>query len=123
MYKLASVRLFAIVLVLCFGIGAVTSCRDDSPTECIVFTPNGNGINDVFEVTSADFELENGDEISLKIYTRTGILVFSIEAVRCRWDGYSIGGQEMAPGIYFYTVETVESKPKPLSNGLLCLYR
>jgi gliding motility-associated-like protein len=83
-----------------------------------VFTPNGDGDNDIFEVTSRE-----GNVVSLKIYTRTGVLVFSIEAKRCCWDGCSLGGQKMANGVYYYTAEVRDLSPKISKSGFVHLYR
>ena len=83
-----------------------------------VFTPNGDGTNDVFEVKS-----ELDQVVSLKIYTRTGILVFSISAKRCIWDGRSLGGEKMAEGVYLYTAEVRGASPKVSKSGFVHLYR
>ena len=83
-----------------------------------VFTPNGDGENDVFEVKS-----ELNQVVSLKIYTRTGVLVFSISAKKCIWDGRSLSGEKMAEGIYFYTAEVKDSSTKVSKHGFVHLYR
>ena len=103
------------------GVGAVAQTPTDSIIAPNIFTPNGDGRNDVFEVRS-----RNGNKVALKIYTRTGVLIFSIEAERCRWDGYSLSGQEMANGVYFFTAETVviyDSSPKVSKSGFVHLFR
>ena len=110
---------------LLFIIVTATLCRscgkeqDDDSVIVVsnVFTPNGVEENNYFEVTT-----ENGDEVvSLKIYTRAGVLVFSIEAKRCIWDGYSLSGQEMAGGVYYYTAEIRSLKVS--KSGFVHLYR
>jgi len=122
MYKLILMRYFVLVLVIgwCFSSGHEVLAQ--TPTDSIiapnVFTPNGDGINDVFEVTS-----RNGNVVSLRVYTRAGVLVFSIQAVRCRWDGYSLSGQQMATGVYYYTAEIVGSSPRISTSGFVHLYR
>ena len=83
-----------------------------------VFTPNGDGENDVFEVKS-----KLNQVVSLKIYTRTGVLVFSISAKKCIWDGRSLSGEKMAEGIYFYTAEVKDSSTKVSKHGFVHLYR
>ena len=91
---------------------------NDSIVAPNVFTPNGDRVNDVFEVKS-----KNDNVVSLKIFTRTGVLVFSSEAKRCRWDGYSLSGQEMANGVYYYTAEVSGLSPKVSKSGFIHLYR
>ena len=104
------------------GNDAVTFAIAKTPSDSIiapnVFTPNGDGDNDVFEVRSKDDNV-----VSLKIYTRAGVLVFSIEAKRCRWDGRSLSGQQMAAGVYCYTAEVRGSSPKVSKHGFVHLYR
>ena len=111
----------------CFFTGTVTGNGEayamaqmatDSIIAPNVFTPNNDGENDVFEVKSRD-----GNAVLLKIYTRAGVLVYSIEAKFCRWDGYSLNGQEMASGIYYYTAEIRDLSPKVSKCGFVHLYR
>ena len=83
-----------------------------------VFTPNGDDKNDVFEVVSKE-----GNPVILKIFTRTGVLIFSSEAKRCRWDGRSLSGEEMANGVYYYTAEVPGSSPKVFKSGFVHLFR
>jgi gliding motility-associated-like protein len=98
--------------------GAMAQTANDSIIAPNVFTPNGDGINDVFEVTSKEDRT-----VSLKVFTRAGVLVFSIEAKRCHWDGHSLGGQEMANGVYYFTAEVPGSSPKVKKAGFVHLYR
>ena len=85
-----------------------------------VFTPDGDGENDFFEVKTKD---DDNRELSLKIYTRAGVLVFSHEARHCVWDGCSLTGQPMAAGLYQYTAEIRDSSPKISKCGFVQLYR
>ena len=117
--KVVQFFIVAVILVCCFL--PVSCTKEPDIDSIIVFTPNGDGRNDVLEVTS-----KNGNKVALKIFTRAGVLVFSIEAERCRWDGYSLTGKPLANGIYFYTAETTEiydSSPKISINGFIYLYR
>jgi len=105
----------------------VTGCNvengDDESDPIIVvsnvFTPDSEAGNAFFEVTSKN----TGDVVSLKIYTRAGVLVFSDEAERCIWWGYSLDGQPMASGVYHYTAEIRTSSPKISKSGFVHLYR
>jgi len=91
---------------------------NDSIVAPNVFTPNNDGENDFFIVRSS-----NDEPVLLKIYSRAGVLVFSIEARQCVWDGYSIDGRPMASGVYFYTAEVRHSSPKISKVGFVHLYR
>jgi gliding motility-associated-like protein len=85
-----------------------------------VFTPNDNGVNDYFLVTTVD-------EVPLKmnIFTRAGILVFKTEGTKLTWDGKAASGQELSTGIYFYTIEPLGADPDNLYKkaGFFYLYR
>jgi len=58
-----------------------------------VFTPNGDGINDVSEPMS----LFNVQSLMLSIYNRWGDLVFQNTSMKSWWDG-----DGYAPGVYFW---------------------
>ncbi len=64
-----------------------------------VFTPNGDGVNDYFEITS------NGnlsDCIELTIFNRAGGLVHQSSGGIHSWDGRSTSGVKFPDGVYFY---------------------
>jgi gliding motility-associated-like protein len=108
----------------CFSLAGCVAENDDDDTDSIivvsnVFTPNGEGSNIFFEVKSKNVD----DVVSLKIYTRAGVLVFSIEAEYCVWDGCSLSGQPMVAGTYQYTAEIIDSSPKISKCGFVHLYR
>ena len=90
--------------------------NDDNIIVINVFTPDNDEDNNYFEVRS-----EKDNEVSLKIFTRSGVLIFSIEARRCVWNGYTLSGQPMPAGMYYYTAEVRE--PKVSKSGFVYLYR
>ena len=94
-----------------------------TPTDSIiapnVFTPNGDGKNDFFEVRSTN----KNHEVLLKIYTRTGVLVYQFVKKHHAWDGYSLNGRPMANGVYFYEAEVRGVSPKISKSGCVHLYR
>ncbi|MFT4754656.1 MAG: gliding motility-associated-like protein [Salibacteraceae bacterium] len=64
-----------------------------------VFTPNSDGVNDFFEITS------NGDLsncIELMIFNRNGAKVYQSGGGIHTWDGRSAVGREFPDGVYFY---------------------
>jgi gliding motility-associated-like protein len=67
-----------------------------------VFTPNGDGINDLFEI-QGDFDLTGC--VRLIIYNRWGTMVFSSSDNFATWDGRTFAGEEVPGGIYFYVLE------------------
>ena len=66
-----------------------------------VFTPNGDGINDLF-----DFRLGNRLEqcSEIRIFNRWGALVFESRENSHIWDGRTFTGAECAGGVYFFTL-------------------
>jgi|ERR1035437_3114178 gliding motility-associated-like protein len=71
-----------------------------------VFTPNDDGINDDFKVYS------NGkDLLTLKIFSRTGQMIFEDQARILMWDGRLPSGQKALPGIYYYVIEKAGDFP------------
>lgn len=64
-----------------------------------VFTPNGDGINDIFKLGG----LWNYcyDTIDVKIYNRWGQLVFQSNTPTFEWDGTNLKGEELSEGVYY----------------------
>ncbi|WP_128543979.1 T9SS type B sorting domain-containing protein [Larkinella soli] len=66
-----------------------------------VFTPNGDGKNDVFQPTRCPRFVESAE---LSIFNRWGQKVFQTSDVNMRWDGKTAKGQELPGGLYYYQV-------------------
>lgn len=64
------------------------------------FSPNNDGINDVFYILSTDETIE----FHLYIYDRHGQLVFQTDDIRVGWDGKT-NGTPAPPDVYVYLVE------------------
>ncbi len=67
-----------------------------------VFTPNGDGINDVFKINLSG---ENLTSFDLNIFDRWGILIFSSQSLNNKWDGRTTSGIKVVSGTYFYILE------------------
>jgi len=63
-----------------------------------VFTPNGDGTNDVFSIKDK-FKVYCDPEFSFTIYNRWGKKVFESKDPEFEWDGDGAG-----VGTYFYTL-------------------
>ena len=64
------------------------------------FSPDGDGLNDVFNVSGQgiiDFQME--------IYNRWGQKIFSTNSIEDGWDGLSNDGAEMPAGLYIYYIK------------------
>jgi len=64
-----------------------------------VFTPNDDGINDVFKITT-----KNITTLNCKIYNRWGILVRELTKINEGWDGRSTSGLQCVTGVYYYVL-------------------
>jgi gliding motility-associated-like protein len=109
-------------IVGCYSIIAVDSVgnrSDFSNTVCIdytacpdyrywlpnVFTPNGDGVNDLFKPKP----YTSIASISLQIFSRWGRLVFETSDPDVNWDGRDSGTKEpCAEGTYFYICDVYE---------------
>ncbi|MBN1990124.1 MAG: gliding motility-associated C-terminal domain-containing protein [Bacteroidales bacterium] len=69
-----------------------------------VFTPNGDGINDFFEVQTSGLS-----RMVLRVFTRSGALVHQNTANVIQWDGKNQMGNELPEGIYFYVIEDLDN--------------
>jgi gliding motility-associated-like protein len=84
-----------------------------------VFTP-GSGQNDFFIIESIA-EVP----IRIKIFSRTGILVYEKEGTVITWDGTTASGDVLNTGVYFYTLESLTGDPNKLysKSGFFHMYR
>ncbi|MFI5149416.1 MAG: gliding motility-associated C-terminal domain-containing protein [Bacteroidia bacterium] len=64
-----------------------------------VFTPNDDGSNDLFVVSSQGISKFEG-----KIYDRWGVELITLTAAGMGWDGRTPGGALAVPGTYFYII-------------------
>lgn len=83
-----------------------------------VFTPNNDNVNDYFQV------LTNGLTVySLRVFSRSGMLVYRSESPTIIWDGRNQSGQELPPDIYYFTIQSVDGTGRPATNGFVQLFR
>ena len=83
----------------CFSDTSITLQCPCNITIPNVFTPNGDGVNDLFQ---PDFE-SFFETYHMYIYDRWGKRVFSTTSQEEFWDG-KIGSQDAADGVYYYVV-------------------
>jgi gliding motility-associated-like protein len=83
-----------------------------------VFTPNGDGINDYFEVSTDGIRV-----YEFSIFTRTGTRVFYSQSPRIFWDGKSDNGQELKEGVYYFVIEETGDEAPFEQAGFMHLYR
>lgn len=80
-----------------------------------VFTPNGDGINDLYFITSSGLT-----EFSLIIVNRWGELVFETDDPNEGWDG-TVNGNKCSDGVYFYSMKAKQNSNSIVKHGHLTL--
>ena len=84
-----------------------------------VFTPNGDGINDLYK-----FSDEALTSLSVDIYNRWGQQVFSFNDINGFWDGKGYNGELLPEGVYFFSMEAVgELGTSYVEEGTITLIR
>ncbi len=83
------------------GAQGLRTCVDNCPFYELpnVFTPDGNNLNDVFH----PFPYRYVEDISIKIFSRWGLEVFSSTDPDINWNGQTNNsGEELPEGVYYY---------------------
>jgi len=81
------------------------------------FTPNGDGVNDYWQIPFLDPGL--GAEVS--VFNRWGQLVYHSSAAKVSWDG-RLNGKPQAAGVYVYVI-TFKDAGFPSMKGMVTLIR
>jgi gliding motility-associated-like protein len=76
-----------------------------------VFTPNGDGINDGFEITTSGIQSMN-----IEIYNRWGNKVWESNTLNNHWDGRTANGTEASEGTYFYLINAIDKKNQNITK-------
>lgn len=96
----------------------VTGC----PTNLFIpntFTPNGDGINDLFS-----FVTQCVESYELRIYNRWGTLIYTGEQGSPFWDGNNGHGAYVSNGVYLYVIRYNPLNGAPQEkNGTITIFR
>lgn len=65
-----------------------------------VFSPNADGVGDVFRIG-----YDGNESFHLEIYDRWGVKQFETRNPSQHWDGRNLQGTEVSPGVYFYVLQ------------------
>jgi len=109
------------LLAGCYMVEAVDSFENKSPRsnqmcvdDCImfelpnVFSPNGDGINDLFVSTNLNDVIQ---KVDMKIFNRWGQLVYETDDPAINWDGsYRKTGTRVPTGVYYYICDVFEPR-------------
>ena len=83
------------------------------------FSPNADGVNDLFEIENSE-----GISLEIRIFTRTGKLIYSNKGAEIRWDGRLTDGQPAESGTYLYDIfATSQSGSSWKQKGTIHLFR
>jgi len=84
-----------------------------------VFTPNGDGQNDVFHVIVSGFK-----NYDIEIFNRWGEKLFEAQSPNIDWTGRSMAGVDESDGTYYYIIKVTDYTGKQTTyNGPLELIR
>jgi gliding motility-associated-like protein len=94
-------------------IESVNNCAPDIDTTDVInstiypniFTPNNDGVNDVWRVNCSE-------PSSLVIINRWGIKIREICNRVLLWDGHTTSGEECSDGIYYYIIQNTQTTQK-----------
>lgn len=64
-----------------------------------IFTPNDDGVNDVYRPNAKRIS-----KLNASVFNRDGVLIYSWDKVNGFWDGYTTGGLRCVDGQYFIVV-------------------
>ncbi len=104
----------------------VGTCDTLKPPEIIsfltvpnIFTPNNDGVNDVFKITQSNIQT-----LDCSIYDRWGVKLWELKNPDESWDGRNKAGVLCGDGVYYYvlTAAGLDGKKYAL-NGFLQLMR
>jgi gliding motility-associated-like protein len=101
----------------CYAVSAIDSvgnesalsnivCGDNCPEYTLpnVFSPNGDGVNDLF----GPFPYRGVKEIDLQVFNRWGQLVFETRDPDINWNGtHKDNGEPLSDGVYFYICNVI----------------
>jgi gliding motility-associated-like protein len=105
----SAIGTYEVTLMIASANGCVDTVRglvkvEDNFTLYIpgAFTPNGDGVNDLFRAWGVAI-----DSYSMRIYNRWGDLIFNTNDINTPWDGRKKGG-EVQNDTYVYHIEVVD---------------
>lgn len=86
-------------------------------SQCVItipnaFTPNGDGINDLWNITALAYY----PDCNLTVFTRYGSVVYRSVGYGKAWDG-TYGGKALTVGTYYYILDLKNGK-KPMSGSI-----
>ena len=91
-----------------------------------IFTPNGDGVNEITNISYGIFEITTLVPVTVEIRALTGELVREVYLGEifsgwheCAWDGRDVSGALVPPGVYLYRVSMNVAKKKIDKTGTI----
>ncbi|HLP11091.1 MAG TPA: gliding motility-associated C-terminal domain-containing protein [Flavobacteriales bacterium] len=105
-----------------YGPGIYLYIDDVSVEECSIelpniFTPNNDGVNDVWVFNGFD----NASEFNCKVYDRWGSLMFESNDVRNSWTGKNNKDEMTSDGVYYYVIKAIYNNGFVFNKAGLCI--
>ncbi|NJK94753.1 MAG: gliding motility-associated C-terminal domain-containing protein [Bacteroidales bacterium] len=108
-------------LAACYQVAAIDSFGNESLPSVLVcvdncagyelpnvFTPNGDGYNDIFKSYNPNGYVK---QVNMRIFNRWGKLVYKTENADINWDGRDSDSKKFVPtGIYYYMCDIFEPR-------------
>ncbi len=69
------------------------------------FTPNGDGVNDVWDIVNLHYY----GAINISIFNQNGVRIFNCQTQDCTWDG-TVNGKSLPAGPYPYIIDLDDGK-------------
>jgi gliding motility-associated-like protein len=92
---------------------------DCNPQIQNVFSPNGDGTNDVWKPF-----IEGGQIVKVSIFNRWGAMVYGWNEENKYWEGLDFQNTPVAEGVYFYVIEYADYLERIMAkNGHIDLFR
>ncbi|MBS1681222.1 MAG: VCBS repeat-containing protein [Bacteroidetes bacterium] len=78
------------------------------------FTPNGDGINDVWKVDNAP----NLNQCGVIIYDERGFKIYEAKPYHNDWSGIATNGKELPSGVYYYVFKCDDSSKNYIAGSI-----
>jgi gliding motility-associated-like protein len=85
------------------------------------FTPNGDFVNDTWQIQPGKNE-ELYKQAIVRVYTRSGLMVYEASGLSKPWDG-RYNGTVLPADVYFYTIDLNIPAAQPLLKGIVTILR
>lgn len=84
------------------------------------FTPNGDAVNDTWSIRS--FQGQEYQDALIRVYSKSGQLVFEATGLQAEWDG-RYNGVVLPADVYYYTIDLNIPEEKPSLKGIVTILR